>query len=227
MRQLWEVLLQIDFHAASSREQLQDLAARTMEYDFLLVGGYSFMFQTAGSNPHQLFLFAGMMDRQYLLARPGKPTGASSVPSILPPRARQFEKVYLIPETANEMLLQRLGPSARRQEISIADLPGLSLNLNDGEAMIAWDPNAQALVRYYGLKPVEGGGMAIPIFLAAHSRFFNPRSKTRSRQLQAFSAAFIAAWNLCARDPERAFERLEKLPQLWSVFGSGLGLPKG
>jgi hypothetical protein len=226
MRQLWGLPVTEDFHTASSLQQIQDIQSGRDEYDFLIVGAFSFMFRAGSMNKYRI-LFPGTIDHQYLLTRRETQRADWGATSIVPWRTNSFDTVYFIPETANEMLVRQLTAQShlRARDMSVADIRGVGSSLRPGEVVTAWDPNAQILMRQHGLEPVAGGGMAIPICVAAHNRYFSKREKAHNYQsVRAFCAIFIAAWNLCKRNPEAAYERLLQVPLLTTSFGAGLGL---
>lgn len=226
MRQGWGISINEDFHASSSRQQLDEIHSRRAEYDFLVVGGLSFTLQTGKLKDYKL-MFPCTVDHQYALARPSAQLSLAGIPSIVPQSLSAYDKVYFVPATANETFVRQLSSQLRRRaiEISILDLAHVAGRLGQSEILLAWDPNAQVLINKHQLLKLDGHSTEVPICLAGHNRYFKGPDNGRNRRIaRAFSEVFIAAWNFCSRDRAAALDRVIAMPSISSVLTCGLGL---
>jgi hypothetical protein len=211
MKDRFGVALDIRYRDGTAQQQLTEMVRNDADYDFIVTGSYSLMFRTHPAVRRYSLLFPTTLDYQYALVR-----NAASPDAVLARPGRLF----YIPETINEVYARAVQthPSVMR-EIEVADLLGLSSDLDHGDVLLAWDPNATALASHFGLTMLPDSKTLIPISLCAARRLLNYNAG--SEIVSAFSACFVAAWNHCDRRRAAAVRRLQTLPGIMDYFARG------
>jgi hypothetical protein len=223
MQSKFRVNLTIDYRAGSAQQQMRLVHRNEGLYDFLVTGTYALMFRSEIPYRDYLVLFPCTFDNQFLLHRSSAGTVAQSDPIKL---LREASKVYFVPETGNEAYLRVTGIKSN-WEIELADLLTLPSELDFGEVLLAFEPNATALIRQYKLNPLWDSSIAIPLILCCQARLFRHRDFCKAAaRVRAFCALFIAAWNYCDRHRGEAESALLSLPEILDLFARGGTLAK-